>query len=188
MRQIKLILLDVDGVLLVRTNKKEDYPYFKQGKKFCYVRPGAKEFIAACASKYDIVIYTSMMYSNVKSVLNQAFGLNFIKYNINFICSREYTKLDPDYKHNPNIKSYDTIKLLDNVLSSPIINENRKYNIENTILIDDSYRKVRFNDISSVIIFKAKDKFYFEQDNNEEILEYPTCQSFEEILEMITDM
>lgn len=188
MRPIKLILLDVDDVLLVRTNRKADYPCFKQGKQFCYVRPGAKEFIEACSAQYDVGIYTSMISSNVKSVLNQAFGENFIQCHIDFICSREYTRLDPDYRHDPKIKSYDTVKLIDNILGSPILNEKRKYNVENTILIDNSYRKVRFNDISSVIVFKASDKFSFEKEDDESVLEYPTCQSFNEILDMITSM
>ena len=188
MRPIKLLLIDVDDVLLVRTQQKYDYPHFKQGKLFCYVRPGAKEFIEACSLKYDIGIYTSMLYSNVKSILNQAFGENFILYYIDFICAREYTRLDPDYRHDPKIKSYDTVKFIDNILGSPIFNEKRKYNVENTLLIDDSYRKVRFNDISSVIIFKAHHRFSFEREDDESVLEYPTCHSFDDILEMLDNM
>lgn len=188
MRPIKLILLDVDDVLLVRTKEKFDYPHFKQGKLFCYVRPGAKEFIEACSLEYDVGIYTSMLNSNVRSVLNQAFGEHFVQYHIDFICGREYTRLDPDYRHDPKIKSYDTVKFIDNILGSPIFNEKRKYNVENTILIDDSYRKVRFNDLSSVIVFKASDRFPFEKEDDEVVLEYPTCQSFDEILEMLGNM
>ena len=85
-------------------------------------------------------IYSSTMYKNIIPGLK--------KYNLAqrfmFIFDRTHTRLDPDYLIDQKVEEYDTVKHLDLITNNPVINTKRQYGIDNTIICDDSPRKIRY--------------------------------------------
>ena len=123
--KFNLIILDLNGTLILRKNKK------------VYYRKNLKEFIEYCLSIADVAIYTSMINKNIdlKGIID--------KDKLQFIWDRSETIPDPESTNN-----WDTIKTLDKVFK-----EYPHY--KNVLLIDDSERKVRFLDHSNYIVCKS---------------------------------
>lgn len=152
-----LLLLDLDGLFFVRTSDKRtdtsDYKSFVHKKYKYIIYPGALEFLDRCAELYDIAIYSSITDNNIFHIIDKLFYNR--KHKIKFVLDRKYTKLDPGYELINNIKAFDTIKSISDIVSNPIINVNRTYKLNDTIIVDDSYNKVRFNNHDNVIIYKS---------------------------------
>jgi hypothetical protein len=169
-----LVLLDLDGLLFIRIKKREiadkmdeiksTYNTFEH-KVYLYVlRPGYDVFIDYCLENYHVGIFSSITKENISIVVDNVFGSRVDK--LKFILDRNLTKLDPDFgnpKYNHlHIKPHDTIKNIYDVISNPIINTNRIYDLYNTIIVDDSFRKLRFNRWDSICVFTPSERLYFE--------------------------
>nr|QBK90220.1 MAG: ctd-like (NLI interacting factor-like) phosphatase [Pithovirus LCPAC102] len=170
---VKLLIFDMDNVLFERVKQYEankmniniKYEFsFINNNNIYYIRPGVIDFMNICIRLYDIGIFTSMQ-KNVYNILNTIFDYNIVK-KFKFIYTRTHTKLDPEYNILPKITEFNTVKYLSDIFTSPIINSKRIYNKNNTILVDDSYMKIRFNSPKNIIIFN-----YNSLDENSDILE-----------------
>lgn len=187
---VKLVILDMDGVLFTRDrftkdNKYDNHDFVFKGYKY-YIREGASEFISRLNDSYDLCIFTSMVKSNAIQIINCITKVRF-----KHIFGREHTKLDPEYGIDPDIKSYDTIKLINDVINCPILNKDRKYNLSNSIIIDDSYLKMRYNNPKNVIIYNHGSEYrwvnYILSDENTHIedIDFVNIGSYGKILDYI---
>ena len=185
---IKLVIFDLDGVFFDRVklkdldqsdldqNELDDRKYYDYVWMRYYIKTGLYKFIYECSKKYDIAIYTSITNNNVHNILKKIFGVQYKK-KFKFILAREYVKFDPDYGDDPDTENYDTVKYLDDIFMSPIYSKNRTYNKDNTVIVDDSYKKIRFNDPKNVILFDPQ-----ESEHNDE---YNICQSYNDLYEIL---
>lgn len=151
----KLIVLDINGLLCKKINK--DIVYNKNltciplNSYNVILRPYYKEFLNFCYTNYHVSIFTSGTINNTKIILDKLLTKEQLKLT-KFIWCRDKNRLDPDYHMDIFTTSYDTIKVLQDIYDHPVINEHRIYNNNNTILLDDSYKKCRFNNINNYII------------------------------------
>ena len=174
----KLVVLDLDGVLFTRNinnniNNNINYD-FKIKNTYYILNDGASDFINYCLDNYEVGIFTSITPSNTKIIISKIFTYGR-KNKLKFIYDRSHTKLDPDYEKLDNIKKFDTVKYLTDVINNPIINTNRTYNLDNTIIIDDTYMKVRFNPVNSICI-------YNNNNNNNDTIDIKTFSSYNDII------
>lgn len=122
-----LILLDVDGILVTKTNKGFS------------VRESAREFVIWCLSQCKVGIYSSMYKKNILKKLNATLFTQEID-SLFCIFDRSYVQIDPEGKNN-----WDTLKDLKFVYEM-------YPSFRKIILCDDSYSKVRYNPTESVIV------------------------------------
>jgi hypothetical protein len=109
------------------------------------MRPGYKEFLEFCFENYNVGFFSSTNKWNVDAILKKLLTSKRRK-EIIFTWYRDRTHFDDENGE------YATIKKLQDVFDNPVVNYNRKYNSTNTILIDDSKLKTRFNDPKNIII------------------------------------
>ena len=146
-----LILLDVNGVMCAKYDPREkELECLIINPHYAVVaRPGIREFVDELSKTYTLGIYSSTKRHNIIKILKFIFGdgicnADGIPY-FQFIADRSYTSLHPDFGVNPDIKPFDTIKKLENIWSSPVFNEHRKWGPDNTLIIDDDLSKVVTN-------------------------------------------
>jgi len=135
-----LLVFDLNRTLIKRT------------KNSVICRKYLKTFLEYCFSKYSIGIYTSMVKHNTDSVLKSIMTEDQL-HALMFIWDREYTYPDPE-----PITKWDTIKYV-----SSISKEYPGYKI---LLIDDEFKKVRFNDDKNILVVTP-----FEDKNDDLLLE-----------------
>ena len=154
-------------------------PHFIKGN-VVFFRPGCLSFLKWCIRKYKVGIFTSMIEKNCKPILE--YLSKKVHINPLFIWCRDRTKLDPDYitsdKSHQEITSYDTIKALEDILQSPIINRYRNFHDGNTLMIDDSPRKMKCNHEKNYIIIDSFDspslKYKFNESSEKLITQVDT--------------
>lgn len=144
-----LVVLDVNGVLCYKVYKSKDLVKNKDNMlvlTHCnvYFHPEAKDFFKWLFGRYRVAIYSSTTSKNVKPILKHLLTKQQYE-KLEFIWCRYMCTLDPEYGIRKEIKMFDTIKLVSSVLDNPVVNANRRYNISNILLLDDSYLKLRFN-------------------------------------------
>lgn len=158
----KLLILDINGLLCHKVNKpcdgeesdSEDINKNYLDRKFykVYSRPGVDKFLIWCLENHDVAIWSSTTNYNAEPILKWLFPKHEMLSRLKFDWYRNNTNLDPDFGLDSRVENYDTVKNLKNVWSHPYINESRKYSKTNTIIIDDSVRKTRFNNSDNVLI------------------------------------
>lgn len=151
----KLLVLDINGLLCKRIDKETLYDHkLKCIKLHSYnviLRPYYKEFLHHCYANYHVAIFTSGKQSNTKIILNALLTKEQIN-NTVFVWCRDRNRLDPDFNTDIFTTNFDTIKCLQDIYDNPIVNEYRIYNASNTLLLDDSYRKCRYNNPNNFLI------------------------------------
>lgn len=161
----RLLLLDINGVLCCKQRYISDLsehinqlslePKCELLKLKSYtvmLRPGYREFLDFCFEHFTVAFYSSTTYSNANAILNKLLTSKQ-KNKTLFRWFRDRTQLDPDFGQNPKIMKHDTVKKLVDVFNCPLINEERKFNYDNTLLCDDSEQKTRFNPDKNIVIF-----------------------------------
>lgn len=124
----KLLLLDINGLLCCKKNNHK-----------IILRPYYKEFLDFCYLHFNVGFFTSTTEKNAKLILNQL--LTQEQFNqTTLMLFRQHTHRDYE-----SYKIYDTIKNLNDVYDT-------MYHDKNTILIDDSPEKVRYNNPKNIII------------------------------------
>jgi len=156
---VKLVVLDISGVLCCKDNGKNTK--FGDGltKISCsnydvYLRPYAKEFVKWCLDNYDVGIYSSTTYTNVNNIISKIFTSEQRK-ELKFLWCRDRCELDLDYGKDNSITEYSTVKNLNNIVVNPMINKDRKYTLKDILAIDDSGEKLRFNDKSNYMLIPS---------------------------------
>jgi hypothetical protein len=134
---MKLVLLDVNGVL----------GYKEKGKFVFY--SGVQDFLKQLKEKYIVGIFSSTTDKNVSKILFRL-TKNW-KEEFHPIMDRSMTCFDNEGE------SYETIKLLIQFWENPVHNAERKWCCSNTLLLDDSRKKVRLNDTRNVLIVEHYD-------------------------------
>ena len=162
-----LIVIDVNGVLCekvyVENLEKERDKILSEtsfttiilNKFVVYIRPNVHEFLEFCFANYDVGFFSSTTYQNANRILGQLLTKDQ-NMRAKFLWYRDRTRLDPDWKkEDKKTKKFDTIKMIQDVLECPAINEDRRYSVDNTILLDDSETKTRFNDPQNILVVKT---------------------------------
>lgn len=206
---LKLIILDFDNVLFHRVKNGNKRPNSFRIKRYeYYPYPSVINFLEELTQHYHIGFFTSITEENSRNIIKKLIPKH-IRYE--FILDRRFVKFDPSYWNNSHInqgnqsdknnynnggliiKDYDTVKYLTDVFNNPNINERRLYNHTNTIIIDDSYMKMRFNNVKNVILFyheknltindKLEEKLYRVNGQNvRKYCKFKICRSYEDIL------
>lgn len=153
----KLIVLDINGVLCTKTQDNvEKNEGIKLATYNVIFRPEYRKFLNFCYENYDVGFFSSTTYKNASLILKKLLTPEQYKKTV-FMWFRDRTVLDPDFNKDPEIKQFDTIKRLSDIIDNPIVNHDRRYNYQNTVLIDDSQRKTRFNDPFNIVIVPPYD-------------------------------
>lgn len=135
-----LILFDVNGLLCRKTWNEES-----QKLEF-YPVPGVKEFIDSLKSSYTLGIFSSTRHHNIVKILKEIFGA---KHPFQIILDRSVTQLDPRY---PEVPKHSTIKKLKRLWTNPVHNEERKWDITNTLLVDHEIEKIGCNPANCILV------------------------------------
>ena len=136
-----LVVLDVTGVLCQRV-------YTGDGFQIT-IRPFVQEFLSFLYKNYEVAFFTSTNYVNANPII-QSLLTPEQKQKTKFFWYRDRTRFDPQ-----PIESYDTIKMIQDIIDCPTINYDRRYTLQNILLVDDSPRKVRLNNPDSVILVNS---------------------------------
>jgi hypothetical protein len=132
-----LIVIDLNGTLLYRPNKKRPQNF--------HMRPHAQSFLKYCVTTFTVVIWSSARPENVAAMCNtiltpeirsrvaaiwgrDKFGLTKADYDLRVQCYKRLSKL----WQAPNIAA-----------SHPMYHQGYRWNQQNTVLIDDSREKAR---------------------------------------------
>lgn len=156
-----LILFDVNGVLCFKVREKtelaglDDQDIIKAASYWMVLRPGIVEILRRLSKEHTLGIFSSTTFKNVNPILS-VLEKHGVKFSIK--AYREYTQLDPDFEKNDNIKEFDTVKRLNMIWQHPYFNTQRQWNERNTLLIDDSTLKTRFNNDANVLIVESFDR------------------------------
>lgn len=147
-----LIVTDLNGVLC-RKHPKGDGPIpdgWVESKSYrIELRPGAKEFLTYCIEKHNLAIWSSTTYPNSQPMVDALLTAEQ-KSALIFVWYRDRTRLDPEFGERADIRNYDTVKNLEDVYSHPFFE--RIWTNRNTVIIDDSQTKTRFNSPNNVFL------------------------------------
>jgi hypothetical protein len=151
----KLIVLDINGLFcekLVRGSLPADEVLrtVDTGKYTVVIRPGAKALLDFIYKFADVGFFSSTSVTNAKNIINSLLTKSQKK-RAKFMWFRDRVQLDPDYGQE-GVSKFDTVKNLTQIFLSPELNESRKYSPLNTLIIDDDFKKVRFNDERNILV------------------------------------
>ena len=146
----RLIILDIKGVLCTKCEDGEEEA-IRLGSYSVKPKPHLKEFLSHLYENYKVAFFSSTTYGNAGKFLTQTLSKEQ-KDKTLFMWFRDRVKFDPEPE-----KDFDTIKVLDDFFQNPVYNRNKKWNIHNTIIIDDSARKLRFNDQKTSMVVDVED-------------------------------
>lgn len=151
----RLLITDLNGVLC-RKHPKGEGPlpsgWVESKSYWIEPRPGAKDFISYCLEKWNMAVWSSTTYPNSQPMVDALFTEEQ-KRRLVFVWYRDRTRLDPEFSDKPHIQSFDTVKNLEDVYSHPFFD--RKWTKRNTIIIDDSPTKTRFNPPANVFLIRS---------------------------------
>lgn len=142
---MSLVLLDVNGILGLKTVEvPKELEYIKCKNYNFVVRPGIRNFLTELRDIATVGIFSSTRYMNVSSIL---YGIDpDFKKHFSPIMDRSMTCFDPDGDN------FETIKSLEIFWNNPIYNAERKWNSDNTLLVDNDLSKIRFNSEKNVLV------------------------------------
>lgn len=165
----RLIILDVDGLFIKRSYdpgltafRVIDESHFEAPRFKIELRKDALTFLEELLSrtsrqpKKAVALWTSSKASTFASYLPRILG--DLYHRLEFVWDRQMCTLDPDFRVDQTpIKAHSTVKLLSTVLSNPMINEDRRWTVDNVVIVDDSEVKLRYNPLASSRIVKWED-------------------------------
>lgn len=141
-----LVLADMNGTLLHRSKTKlscRAQPVCEANKTFYYARPGAKDLLAFLLHaartteegrrRVVFAFYTSMREENARPIADYLTGGRRVD-----IYERKFNKPDPS-----GSESWDTMRDLPMVWGAVKPSSARGFTAENTVVIDDTLRKMR---------------------------------------------
>jgi hypothetical protein len=148
----KLLCLDLNGLLVAKIDKSQPRPpnSIKIGRYWIVFRPGYENFLSKMYSRYKVAFFTSTSQENGSKIINSLLNEEQDQ-NTAFTWYRDHTHFDPKPYNDP----YAVVKKLDDIWTNPVVNEHRQWSEENTLLIDDEYKKARFNPEDNVLIVKT---------------------------------
>lgn len=171
MNKDRLLVLDVNGLLVARMPK--NYKGSTEIKlKSCKVkiRPHCLEFLNWCFLNWTVAFFSSTTEENGRRILDYLLTPKQKQATL-FMWWRDKTALDPDWKreggpiydytwsymlrnkeNREKLHSISTVKHIDSIIYSPVVNRNRRWNKENTLICDDSIMKLRFNPKRNCVI------------------------------------
>lgn len=149
-----LLILDINGVLCCKVNKSEPPSNLERIELYSYdvlLRPGYREFLDFCFSKYQVAFFTSTIEHNALIILKSMLTPEQME-KVVFKWFRDKTRMDIENG------TYATAKILSDVFTD-------QYTKYNTIICDDSLDKLRFNNSENTLIFPE-----FKGDINDHVL------------------
>ena len=156
----KLIVLDINGLLVYKSftknNQNTSLNTIKLNSYNVDIRPHYKEFLEFCYTYATVGFLSSTNKMNVDKILKHILTTEQKK-NTLFVWSRDRTHFDNTNDNTNCNNSIETIKKLSDVWDNPVVNEYRTFNDTNTLIIDDSAIKLRFNDAKNVLICSTFD-------------------------------
>lgn len=144
MNNPKLLLLDINGLLCkkVAKNINTNLQTIDLHSYRVILRPYYKEFLHFRYTHFHIGFYSSTSQRNADIILKGMLTENQM-HDTCLFWFRDQTKLDIE-----STNEYDTVKPLNDVYHY----FNGFFNKTNTLLIDDSYQKIRYNDMNNILL------------------------------------
>ena len=153
----KLILLDLNGILILKSNKPFDFHKSIQVfKKVWYViRNGCIQFLERLFECFHVGIWSSARYTNVDFVLKTIEKLAKKEFPFYIIRAQEESYIEVSHKiYRPDKP---TVECIFKPLIAIWAHESREFNPSNTLLIDDSPFKGCVNPIENCIYLDSFD-------------------------------
>ena len=148
---IRLVIFDINGILCRKIADPVDETCIQRSHYWVKPRPGVAELIKALIDEgYHVGVWSSTTSYNAIPMLDAVID-DELKEQLKFIWCRERVEMHPHYGLDPKIREYDTIKDLHRIWSHSYFN--RKYQPNNTIIIDDSWIKlINHPEMNSLIV------------------------------------
>ena len=136
-----LLILDLNGILIYREFIKSDIVY-NNGERIgnfnIWKRPKLQEFLDFIFSKFHVAVFSSITKKNIEKTVQYVFGekyslLKFIYNQDNCVKVSKFNSKD----HKRDITFRKNLQI--------IWNKFPDFNLENTLIIDDSPEKMRYN-------------------------------------------
>ncbi len=136
----KLIILDLNGVLISRTYDKDSEPYdgaIRVNNHLMWLRPHCQEFFEYLFEHYTVAVWSSIGAWNMTNMPELVFGEKYMD-KLLFVWDQDkcWRRSDPESRF---------VKPLEDVWRAY-----PEYNETNTVLIDDSIKKAERNPSSTV--------------------------------------
>lgn len=194
MNPSKLVILDLSGLFVHkelflnveikdRPEVTSKYKYEDAKSMRLFFLPDVEEFVSNLMKTYDVAVWSSTTYHNAISMLNGLLTKETMDKLI-FKWFRDRTELDPEHGIRDDISEHATIKNIERVIYCPTINYDRKYNLSNIVIVDDSFDKIRFNSYNNIIVeesFKLNLEHTEDYENKLEILRTKIDDKFSSI-------
>jgi len=142
-----LLIFDLEGVCCQKDRRSRTT--IDVSGRSVHIRPKIRQILTELSHQYRLAVWTS----TPKKIAHQIVNHVFQDLPLVFTWYRTETEFDPDFGFDPNIDRYATVKTLDRVFYSLKVNPDRRWTGKNTLLIDDSPVKTRFNEEKNVLIF-----------------------------------
>lgn len=167
-----LVILDLHGVLVQRVRSddkgtlaasRQQRPHWgKISKHFVWNRPYLREFFTLASARYNIAIWSAAKEQNVMPIL-EAISTNIdlhppLTNQFKFIAHRE------DCRPDPESGKFAVVKLL------PDFWRQSKHTQRDTVIVDDTISKVRFDSWSAVIVPEYNVENYYQTFNTDDTL------------------
>lgn len=150
----RLLVLDLNGVLLFRRPKWEKLdvrpPDFEWKMHQCWIRPGAAEFVSFCLERFAVGVWSSAKEETAKEVVNRVMTREEERKELLFIWGQERCRNEgPDPESTEKRVPLFAKHLADLWKKFP------KYDESNTLMLDDSAKKLKKNPELSYFIVKS---------------------------------
>lgn len=117
-------------------------PDFRCGKKNCFVRRFAREFLQWCHERFDVAVWSSAMRVNTEAMVEHVWGE--LRHKLSFVLSQEHCAVDGKMPtSNGRGMKPKFLKELSQVWKT--FGDAKRCDAANTLLIDDSHYKVARN-------------------------------------------
>lgn len=133
-----LVVIDLNGTLLHRPNKKQPTNFV--------ARPNTSPFLQYCINTFTVVIWSSARPENVKHMCDSILSTKELKAKVAAIWAREKFKLSSE-DYNLRVQCYKRLSTVwkDPLIaaSHPLYESGARWDQTNTVLVDDSLEKGR---------------------------------------------
>ena len=147
-RREKLLVLDLNGLLVWRTRKKASWsraPDLTAGKFYIFLRPHVREFLAWCGERFCIVVWSTTQRRNLEPIIQLAFaGLPPPRLVLD---QQDCTDTGVAHPDEPSGMHMLFLKDLARLWSNPsaVTQLGKQYGPHDTLLLDDSPYKTLAN-------------------------------------------
>lgn len=179
-KRIKLVVLDIDGLLVERQHNANIKHYnseeYDQGTDNSFTIPNFKITPRDDLDKFwdvlfglsndDVSFFFAIWSSSFKHtfelVLKKIIPEKYYPHKFLFVWDRNMCELDPDFGQDSKVLPHSSIKRVETIVNSCTANKLRKWrcdvNHQNILIVDNDVSKLRFNHPNTQLVFTEFDQ------------------------------